>query len=141
MITCKVLKLNNFIKWNKLVRWHRVFVIISSVGLFFHINLQRFVWPDKPSSFSLSLNKVCILVWYSILLRGSEENECFFNIFLTGHGVGELGCAYADGCLTQEQVILTAYFRGMVSLKASTIKGAMADVSLGYTKVICLSLL
>lgn len=50
--------------------------------------------------------------------------------------MGELGCAYADGCLTVEQVILTAYSRGLVSLKASSIKGAMVDVGLGYKQVI-----
>ncbi|KOB69631.1 Uncharacterized protein OBRU01_16488, partial [Operophtera brumata] len=32
-----------------------------------------------------------------------------------GHSVGELGCAYADGCLTAEEMILSAYSRGLVS--------------------------
>ena len=29
-----------------------------------------------------------------------------------GHSVGELGCAYADGCLTAEETVLAAYWRG-----------------------------
>ncbi|KOB71689.1 Uncharacterized protein OBRU01_13331, partial [Operophtera brumata] len=31
-----------------------------------------------------------------------------------GHSVGELGCAYADGCLTAEEMILSAYSRGLI---------------------------
>jgi len=45
-----------------------------------------------------------------------------------GHSVGELGCSYADGCLTEEQTILAAYERGMASLKADLIPGLMAAV-------------
>lgn len=33
---------------------------------------------------------------------------------IVGHSVGELGCAYADGSFTAEEVILAAYWRGMV---------------------------
>ncbi|KOB63627.1 Uncharacterized protein OBRU01_23155, partial [Operophtera brumata] len=46
--------------------------------------------------------------------------------------VGELGCAYADGCLTAEEMILAAYSRGRVSLDTKFIRGAMAAVGLGY---------
>lgn len=31
---------------------------------------------------------------------------------IVGHSVGELGCAYADGSFTAEEVILAAYWRG-----------------------------
>ncbi|KOB69211.1 Uncharacterized protein OBRU01_17234 [Operophtera brumata] len=34
---------------------------------------------------------------------------------IIGHSVGELGCAYADGCLSAEEMILSAYSRGLVS--------------------------
>lgn len=31
---------------------------------------------------------------------------------IVGHSVGELGCAYADGCFDEKQMILSAYWRG-----------------------------
>ncbi|KOB69632.1 Uncharacterized protein OBRU01_16490, partial [Operophtera brumata] len=46
--------------------------------------------------------------------------------------VGELGCAYADGCLNTEEMILAACSRGRVSLDTKFIRGAMAAVGLGY---------
>ena len=50
---------------------------------------------------------------------------------LIGHSVGELACSYADGCLTAEQMVLAAYYRGKASLEADLIKGMMAAVG-GY---------
>ena len=47
---------------------------------------------------------------------------------IIGHSVGELGCAYADGCLTEEQAILAAFARGRASTEATLIKGMMAAV-------------
>ncbi|KAJ0175955.1 hypothetical protein K1T71_008129 [Dendrolimus kikuchii] len=55
---------------------------------------------------------------------------------IIGHSVGELGCAYADGCFTAEEMILSAYSRGLVSLETPFIRGSMAAVGLGYEKII-----
>ncbi|XP_075990948.1 fatty acid synthase-like [Anticarsia gemmatalis] len=54
---------------------------------------------------------------------------------IIGHSVGELGCAYADGCLTAQEMILAAYSRGKVSLETKFIRGSMAAVGLGYEQV------
>ncbi|KAK0096040.1 hypothetical protein PV326_006670, partial [Microctonus aethiopoides] len=54
---------------------------------------------------------------------------------IIGHSVGELGCAYADGCFTAEQMVLAAYFRGLASLEANTVYGSMAAVGLGYEDI------
>lgn len=51
-----------------------------------------------------------------------------FPDYIIGHSVGELGCAYADGCLTAEQMILSAYYRGLASIETEFIKGSMAAV-------------
>ncbi|KAK9701627.1 Acyl transferase domain [Popillia japonica] len=51
---------------------------------------------------------------------------------IVGHSVGEIGCAYADGTLTAEQAILTAYFRGRAILESNLKKGAMAAVGLSW---------
>lgn len=47
---------------------------------------------------------------------------------MVGHSVGELGCAYADGSLTAEQTVLSAYWRGRAVQEASLPAGAMAAV-------------
>lgn len=47
---------------------------------------------------------------------------------IIGHSVGELGCAYADESFTAEQMILAAYYRGLVSLETEFIHGTMAAV-------------
>lgn len=49
-----------------------------------------------------------------------------------GHSTGELGCAYADGCLTAEQMVLAAYSRGLASIETDTIHRSMSAVRLGY---------
>ncbi|XP_061706817.1 fatty acid synthase-like [Cydia pomonella] len=54
---------------------------------------------------------------------------------IIGHSMGELGCAYADGCMTAEEVILAAYGRGLVSKQTPFIRGSMAAVGIGYEQV------
>jgi len=49
--------------------------------------------------------------------------------------VGELGCAYVDGCFTAEQMLLAAYYHGRASLETECIKGLMAEVG-KFTDVI-----
>ncbi|XP_055377654.1 fatty acid synthase-like [Condylostylus longicornis] len=56
--------------------------------------------------------------------------------YIIGHSVGELGCGYADGGFTPEQMILCSYSRGKVSLETEKIVGSMAAVGLGYKQII-----
>ncbi|XP_052124575.1 fatty acid synthase-like, partial [Frankliniella occidentalis] len=55
---------------------------------------------------------------------------------MVGHSAGELGCAYADGCFTEEQAILAAFARGKASNAVPLIKGKMAAIGLGYQDVL-----
>lgn len=55
--------------------------------------------------------------------------------FFMGLSFGEVATGYADGCLTEEQAILSAYYRGLVSLKGSKIVGKMALIGLAHAKV------
>lgn len=58
---------------------------------------------------------------------------------IVGHSVGELGCAYADGCFTPEQTVLAAYWRGK-SIKDTELQpGAMAAVGLTWEE--CMKIL
>nr|CAD7201056.1 unnamed protein product [Timema douglasi] len=52
-----------------------------------------------------------------------------------GHSVGELGCAYMDGCFTAEETLLAAYYRGLASNETELIPGYMAAIGLGYKDV------
>lgn len=45
-----------------------------------------------------------------------------------GHSFGEIGCAYADKCLTKKQALKVAYYRGITSLEMITIDGSMAAI-------------
>uniref|UniRef100_A0A8D9A8C4 Fatty acid synthase n=1 Tax=Cacopsylla melanoneura TaxID=428564 RepID=A0A8D9A8C4_9HEMI len=54
---------------------------------------------------------------------------------IIGHSVGELGCAYADGCLTLEQTIYAALVRGKASKEVELVPGMMAAIGLGYKTV------
>lgn len=47
---------------------------------------------------------------------------------MIGHSVGELGCAYADGCFTLEETLLAAYYRGLASIESNLITGYMAAI-------------
>jgi len=47
---------------------------------------------------------------------------------IVGHSVGELGCAYADGCMTAEETVLAAYWRGRCVAEANLPAGGMAAV-------------
>lgn len=50
---------------------------------------------------------------------------------IIGHSMGEVGCAYADGAITAEQMILAIYLRGLATIETETIQGSMAAIGLG----------
>lgn len=51
---------------------------------------------------------------------------------IVGHSVGEIGCAYADGCLTAEQAVLAAYWRGCSITESDVQPGTMAAIGLSW---------
>ncbi|KAK2119428.1 hypothetical protein P7K49_000814 [Saguinus oedipus] len=51
---------------------------------------------------------------------------------IIGHSLGEVACGYADGCLSQEEAVLSAYWRGQCIKEANIPKGAMAAVGLPW---------
>jgi fatty acid synthase len=51
-----------------------------------------------------------------------------------GHSVGEIACAYADGCLTAEQAITISYLRGQAL--ATVEKGKMAAVQIDHDQLL-----
>lgn len=115
----------------------------------FGLNLVELIRePDDNTVSNPLLSAVCI-----IAIQVSQGNRCFycilyyvipvsFQIALTdllkilgvepdgmlGHSVGELACGYADGCLTAEEAVLCAYWRGRCLQEANLAPGAMAAV-------------
>ncbi|XP_023584963.1 fatty acid synthase [Trichechus manatus latirostris] len=53
---------------------------------------------------------------------------------IVGHSLGEVTCGYADGCLTQEEAVLAAYWRGQCIKEADMPPGAMAAVGLSWAE-------
>lgn len=51
---------------------------------------------------------------------------------IVGHSVGELACAYADGCFTAEQTVLAAFWRGKSITESNLMPGAMAAIGLSW---------
>lgn len=47
---------------------------------------------------------------------------------ILGHSVGEIACGYADGCLTAQEAVLSAYWRGQCIEAAKLAPGGMAAV-------------
>lgn len=47
---------------------------------------------------------------------------------IIGHSLGEVACGYADGCLSQREAVLAAYWRGQCIKDAHLPAGSMAAV-------------
>lgn len=55
--------------------------------------------------------------------------------YIVGHSIGELACAYADKCLTLQECIQAAYWRGKcIQDLETTGKGAMAAIGCSWEK-------
>nr|XP_045015104.1 fatty acid synthase-like isoform X2 [Jaculus jaculus]XP_045015105.1 fatty acid synthase-like isoform X2 [Jaculus jaculus] len=51
---------------------------------------------------------------------------------IIGHSLGEVACGYADGCLSQREAVLAAYWRGQCIKEANLPPGTMAAVGLSW---------
>lgn len=51
---------------------------------------------------------------------------------IIGHSVGEIACAYTDGCFTLEETLLTMYWRSRVLTSLDIPAGAMVAVGLSW---------
>ncbi|KAH9507034.1 hypothetical protein DERF_011738 [Dermatophagoides farinae] len=51
---------------------------------------------------------------------------------IIGHSFGEVACAYADGCLTLEQAVLTSFWRGKIVEQSKLPRGVLAAIGLSW---------
>ncbi|XP_065216376.1 fatty acid synthase-like [Planococcus citri] len=99
------------------------------------IDLIKIITDDDPKMFDNILNSFVGIAAIQIALVDVLRKLNVQPDGIVGHSVGELGCAYADGCLTAEQMLLAAYYRGLVSLETVFIHGTMAAVGESYNHV------
>ncbi len=92
------------------------------------INLWEIITSSDPTTFDSILNSFVGIVAIQIGMVDTLKHLGIEPDYIIGHSVGEIVCAYADGCFTAEQAILTAYNRGLAFQENEMIDGAMAAV-------------
>lgn len=99
------------------------------------LNLMEILTSDDPTIFENILHSFVGIATIQIALVDVLKTLNIQPDFIIGHSVGELACGYADECLTAEQMLTCAYYRGLVSAETKVVFGAMAAVGLGYQKL------
>ena len=99
------------------------------------LNLKEIITSADPTTFDNILHSFVGIAAIQIALTDILKTLGLEPDYIIGHSVGELGCAYADGCFTAQEMILSAYSRGMASLETKVIHGSMAAIGLGYKKL------
>ncbi|KAG5679912.1 hypothetical protein PVAND_009448 [Polypedilum vanderplanki] len=99
------------------------------------MNLKEIITSKDPKTFENILHSFVGIAAIQIGLTDVLKTLGLQPDFVIGHSVGELGCAYADNCFTAEEMILSAYSRGMASLETKVVRGSMAAVGLGYNQL------
>lgn len=102
------------------------------------IDLIEILTKSEESTFDHILNSFVAIAAVQVGLTDVLTHLGITPNGIVGHSVGELGCAYADGCFTPEQTVLSAYWRGRSILETDLKKGMMAAIGLSWeeTKVI-----
>ncbi|XP_052751905.1 fatty acid synthase-like [Galleria mellonella] len=99
------------------------------------INLYNIITKSNSKVYDNILNSFIGIAAFHIGLTDVLKTVGIEPDYIIGHSFGELGCAYADGCLTAEQTILAAYSQGLAVTESKLIKGSMATTSLGYNQI------
>uniref|UniRef100_A0A8D1BP89 Fatty acid synthase n=1 Tax=Sus scrofa TaxID=9823 RepID=A0A8D1BP89_PIG len=89
------------------------------------LSTDEAVLDDIVSSF-VSLTSIQIALIDLLTSLGLQPDG------IIGHSLGEVACGYADGCLTQEEAVLSSYWRGYCIKEANVLPGAMAAVGLSW---------
>jgi fatty acid synthase len=106
----------------------------------YNIDLKYLLLSDDKNAMSTMTNKFITTTVMQIALIEVLFKLDIIPDGIIGHSFGEIACAYADGCLTTEEAILTSFWRGVVTESDNNIpKGLMAAVGLSWdeTKKLC----
>ncbi|XP_067007847.2 fatty acid synthase [Anabrus simplex] len=99
------------------------------------VDLKKILTDEDPHTFDTILNSFVGIAAVQAGLLVILQKLGIKPDGIIGHSVGELGCSLADGCFTEEEMILCAYSRGRASMEANIITGMMAAVGLSHEKV------
>ncbi len=101
----------------------------------FNVDLKHMLLSDDKNSMSTMTNKFIATTSMQIALVEVLQKLDITPDGIIGHSFGEIACAYADGCLTTEEAVLTSYWRGVITESDHKIpKGLMAAVGLSYNE-------
>jgi fatty acid synthase len=106
----------------------------------FNVDLKHMLLSDDKNSMSTMTNKFIATTSMQIALVEVLQKLDITPDGIIGHSFGEIACAYADGCLTTEEAVLTSYWRGVITESDDKIpRGTMAAVGLSFneTKKMC----
>jgi fatty acid synthase len=102
----------------------------------FNVDLKHILLNDDKNSMSTMTNKFIATTSMQIALVEVLKKLDITPDGIIGHSFGEIACAYADGCLTTEEAVLTSYWRGIITENDRKIpKGLMAAVGLSFNEV------
>lgn len=100
-----------------------------------NVDLKHIITSSDEGIFDNILNSYIAITSIEVALTDVLKSLSLSPDFIIGHSLGELACAYADGCFTLEEATLAAYSRGKASLESENIAGAMAAVGMNYRDV------
>lgn len=96
------------------------------------VDLVDILTKSDESSFDNILHSFVSIAAVQVALTDCLKSLGITPDGMIGHSVGELGCAYADGCFTPEQTVLAAYWRGRSILDTDLVPGQMAAVGMSW---------
>jgi len=96
------------------------------------VDLIDIIMHGTDEDFDKVLNSFVSIAAVQVALVDLLRSVGIFPDGIIGHSVGELGCAYADGCFTAEQTVMAAFARGKAISQTTLPPGAMAAVGLTW---------
>ena len=93
----------------------------------FNVDLKYLLLSENKNAISTMTAKFCATTAIEIALFEVLKALDITPDGIIGHSFGEIACAYADGCLTTREAMITTYIRGFVTENDTNIpKGLMA---------------
>ena len=97
-----------------------------------NIDLKYILLSEDPKALEEKIHHFVAITSMQIALADVFKALGIEPDYIIGHSFGEIACAYADGCLTLEQAIITSYWRGKAISDANIEHGMMAAVGLSW---------
>jgi fatty acid synthase len=109
--------------------------ILAQVLKDYNIDLMNLLLETKVDAMQSPFNSFIAIAAIQIALVDLLNELDIRPDGVIGHSIGELVCAYADGCITAEETILIAYWRGKCLEDNNKTKGMMAAVGMSWDEI------